>query len=130
MPHRPHSLEPNAAHAKCPLAVGVATKNHCAGAGQEWDRSSEQRPAAKTGSKEAACSEFPLTQPRIRIYGFTDLRISFFRETKTHQGGETSERAPFFCDTDYGFVIRILWIQCTDFTDSVYGFYGFTLIRI
>ena len=27
-------------------------------------------------------------------------------------------------------MIRILWIQCTDFTDSVYGFYGFTLIRI
>ena len=63
----------------------------------------------------------------LRIYGFTDL--VFLRNQK--QPERRNERTgAVFCETDYGFVIRILWIQCTDFMDSVYGFYGFALIRI
>jgi hypothetical protein len=63
----------------------------------------------------------------LRIYGFTDF---VFPRNQNPPGRRNERTGPVFCDADYGFVIRILWTQCTDFADSVYGFYGFTLIRI
>jgi hypothetical protein len=74
--------------------------------------------------KRANIAAFGCMIAQLVIYGFTDLRIWVFSETKNNRRGETSERVPFFVirimDLRYGFYgfgVRILWTQCTDFTD-------------